>query len=92
MNVALGAALVIAGLAASVRITKKESLVYALGGFGGVLLAGVFVKLIGSESGFFLPDLISGAITVVLCTLSVVINRLLVAWTSFVTRRWPLDW
>jgi hypothetical protein len=92
VNVALGAALVVAGLVAIFRIIKKESLVYALSGFGGVLLAGVFVKLSGSESGFFLPDLISGAMTVVLCTVSVVINRPLVAWTSFVTRRWPLDW
>jgi len=92
VNVALGAALVVAGLFAIVRIIKKESLVYALGGFGGVLLAGIFVKLSGSESGFFLPGLISGAITVVLCTVSVVINRPLVAWTSFIARRWPLDW
>jgi hypothetical protein len=92
VNVALGAALVIAGLFAIVRIAKKESLVYALGGFGGVLLAGIFVKLSGSDTGFFLPGLISGAITVVLCIASVLINRPLVAWTSFVARRWPLDW
>ncbi len=92
VNIALGAALAVAGLFAFVRIIKKESLVYALGGLGGVLLAGIFVKLSGSESGFFLPGLISGAFTVVLCTVSVVINRPLVAWTSFITRRWPLNW
>lgn len=92
VNAALVGALVLAGLFALLRILKKESLVYALGGLGGVLLAGIFVKLSGSESGFFLPGLISGAITIVLCTVSVVINRPLVAWTSFITRRWPLDW
>ena len=92
VNVALVAALGVAGFFAIFRILKKESLVYALGGLGGVLLAGIFVKLSGSETGFFLPGLISGAITVVFCTVSVVINRPLVAWTSFVTRRWPLDW
>jgi hypothetical protein len=92
VNVALGAALVVTGLFAIVRILKKESLVYALGGLGGVLLAGIFVKLSGSDTGFFLPGLISGAITVVLCTVSVIINRPLVAWTSFIARRWPLDW
>ncbi len=92
VNVALGAALGAAGIFAIVRIIKKESLVYALGGLGGVLLAGIFVKLSGSETGFFLPGLISGALTIVLCTVSVVINRPLVAWTSFITRRWPLDW
>ena len=92
VNIALGAALAVAGVFAVFRIAKKESLVYALGGLGGVLLAGIFVKLSGSDAGFFLPGLISGAITIVLCTVSVVINRPLVAWTSFIARRWPLAW
>lgn len=92
VNIALGAALAVTGVFAVFRIIQKESLVYALGGFGGVLLAGIFVKLSGSDTGFFLPGLISGAITIVLCTVSVVINRPLVAWMSFITRRWPLDW
>ena len=92
VNIALGAALAVAGVFAVFRIAKKESLVFALGGLGGVLLAGIFVKLSGSDAGFFLPGLISGAITIVLCIVSVVINRPLVAWTSFIARRWPLDW
>ena len=92
VNVALWGSLATAGLFAIVRILKRESLVYALGGLGGVLLAGVFVKLSGSESGFFLPGLISGAITVILCVMTTVLNRPLVAWSSFIARRWPLDW
>jgi hypothetical protein len=92
VDYALWGALTAAGLFAIVRILKKESLVYAFGGLGGVLLAGIFVKLSGSESGFFLPGLISGAVTIVICVVSVAINRPLVAWTSFIARRWPLDW
>ena len=92
VDAALWNALAISGVFAIVRIWKKESLAYALGGLGGVLLAGIFVKLSGSESGFFLPGLISGTITIVLCIVSVVINRPLVAWTSFIARRWPLGW
>jgi hypothetical protein len=92
VDIALWASLGLAGLFAVIRILKKESLVYALGGLGGVLLAAVFVKLSGSETGYFLPGLISGAIIIILCVISVVINRPLVAWTSFITRRWPLDW
>jgi len=92
VNIALWVALGVASLFAIVRIIKKESLVYALGGLGGGLLAGIFVKLSGTDTGFFLPGLISGAITIVLCTISVVINRPLLAWTSFISRRWPLDW
>jgi len=92
LDTAFWGSLAVAGLFAIVRIMKKESLVYALGGLGGVLLAGIFIKLSGSDVGYFLPGLISGAITVVLCTISVVINRPLVAWTSFIARRWPLRW
>ena len=92
VNYALWSALVAAGLFAIIRIVKRESLVYAFGGLGGVLLAGIFVKLSDSESGYFLPGLITGGITIVLCVVSVVINRPLVAWTSLITRRWPLGW
>jgi hypothetical protein len=52
----------------------------------------VFALLSGSGRGFFLPGLISGTVTVVLCVVSVALNRPVVAWTSFVTRRWPLEW
>jgi len=92
LNIALWGAIAVAALFAIYRIIRKESLVYSLGGLGGVLLAAVFVNLSGSESGFFLPGLISGGITVVLCVVTVAINRPIVAWTSFIARRWPLDW
>lgn len=92
LNPALWAALGGATLFAIYRILRKESLVYSLGGLGGVLLAAIFVNLSGSESGFFLPGLISGGITVVLCIVTVAINRPIVAWTSYIARRWPLDW
>jgi hypothetical protein len=92
LNYAIWGSLVVAGLFAVYRIIQRESLVYSLGGLGGVLLASVFVKLSGYEAGFFLPGFISGAVTVVLCVVSVAINRPLVAWTSFITRRWPLEW
>jgi hypothetical protein len=92
VDISLIAAITCAALFAIIRILRRESLVYSLGGLGGVLLATVFVLLSGSERGFFLPGLISGSITVILCIISVVLNKPLVAWTSFVARRWPLNW
>ena len=92
VNYALWGSLAVAGLFALYRIIQRESLVYSLGGLGGVLLAAVFINISGSEAGFFLPGLISGAVTVILCVITVVLNRPLVAWTSFIARRWPLDW
>ena len=92
LRFALWGALAAAGGFSLYRILKKENLVYTLGGLGGVLLAALFVWLSGSEAGFFLPGLISGAVTVVLCVVSVALNRPVAAWSSFITRRWPLGW
>lgn len=92
VNDALLGSLGVAGLFALYRIFQRDSLVYSLGGLGGVLLAAVFINISGSETGYFFPGLISGAITVILCVVTVVLNRPLVAWTSFITRRWPLEW
>lgn len=92
LNVALGGALGIAGVFALYRLARGQSLVYSLGGLGGVLLAAVFVRLSGTGAGFFLPGLISGALTVVGCVVSVALNKPLVAWTSYFARRWPLAW
>jgi hypothetical protein len=49
-------------------------------------------RFIGSASGFFLPGIISGVFTVIVCLVSVILMRPMVAWTSFIARRWPLDW
>jgi hypothetical protein len=92
VDYALWAALGTAGLFAIFRLFRRESLVYALGGLGGVLLSTVLVRLSGSGTGFFLPGLISGAVTVVVCVVSVAFNRPVVAFTSYITRRWPINW
>lgn len=92
LQISIYASLAAAVLIAGRRLLRKQSLVYALGGLGGVGLAAVFAWLSGSGSGFFIPGLISGALTVLLCVISVAVNRPLVAWTSHLVRRWPRRW
>jgi hypothetical protein len=77
---------------AILRLIRRETLVYSLGGLGSILLAWVFVRLSGTEAGFVVPGLITSAITIILCAVSVMINRPLVAWTSHLARRWPRKW
>jgi hypothetical protein len=89
---AMGGSLVIALLIAVLRLLRRQSLIYALGGVGGVLAAITIAKLLGRAEGFFLPGIISGGATIVVAVLSAVLGRPLVAWTSFIARRWPLGW
>jgi hypothetical protein len=74
------------------RLFKKQALSYALAGVGLVLISVAAAWLLGGTEGFFLPELVSGALTVLLCLVSVVVKRPLVAWTSYLARRWPLEW
>jgi hypothetical protein len=92
VQVAIWASLGVAVVIAIYRLFKRQSLLYALGGAGGVALAAALAYLLGRAEGFFLPTIISGALTILLCLASVLVGRPIVAFTSFVARRWPLAW
>ena len=92
MQVAIWASLGLAVVIAIYRLFKRQSLLYALGGAGGVALASAVAYLLGRAEGFFLPTIVSGAATVLLCLVSVIVGRPIVAFTSFIARRWPLNW
>jgi hypothetical protein len=89
---AMWSSLAIALLITVFRLSKGQPLRYALGGIGGVVLAILIAQLLGRAEGYFLPGIITGGLTVIGCLASVIVGRPLVAWTSFIARRWPLDW
>jgi hypothetical protein len=84
--VGLGAALAV------YRIVRRDSVRYALTGLGAAAIASAVALLLGRAEGYFLPAIVTGVTTVVLCIVSVMIRRPLVAWTSHLARRWPRDW
>lgn len=88
MTGALGLSVLIAVL----RLRRGQSLVYALGGMGSVGLAIALALLLGRSEGFFLPGIVNGGLTVALALVSLLIRKPMVAWTSYLARRWPLDW
>jgi hypothetical protein len=92
VQVAIWASLGLAVAIAIYRLLRRQSLLYALGGAGGVALAAAVAYLLGRAEGFFLPTIISGGVTLVVCLVSVLAGRPLVAFTSYVARRWPLNW
>ena len=89
---AVWGSLLISLLVSLFRLSRGQSLKHALGGFGGVILAILAAKLLNRAEGYFLPEVITGILTAVICGVSVVVGRPLVAWTSHIARRWPLDW
>lgn len=91
-NAAMGGALGTALLIAILRLRRKQSLVYALIGMASVGLAIALAYLLGRSEGYFLPGIVNGALMMALALVSLVIRKPLVAWTSYLARRWPLDW
>jgi hypothetical protein len=74
------------------RALRGQPVGYALGGVGGVALALLLVRLSGRAEGYFLPGIIIGGLTVLLCVGSLIAGRPMVAWTSHLTRGWPWGW
>lgn len=84
----LAVALVVTGL----RLVRREPLRNALGGLGGVIVAVVVARWLGRAEGYFLPAIVTGGLTVLVCLVSVIAGRPMVAWTSHLARGWPLRW
>ncbi len=91
-GLALWAALFAALLITLLRVSRHQSLGYALAGLAAVALSVGVAKASGQAGGFFLPGVLTDLITVILCVASVLLGRPLVALTSAVVRRWPLRW
>ena len=92
LQYAVAGSLALALLIALVRLSRRQSVKYALGGVGAVVLAAVVAQLLGRAEGYFLPAMVTGGGTLIVCLLSVLVRRPMVAWTSRLARGWPLAW
>jgi hypothetical protein len=57
-----------------------------------LLAATAIAYLLDDESSFFLPGIFSSSITFLVALVSILWGRPMVAWTSFLARRWPWNW
>jgi hypothetical protein len=74
------------------RLLGRRPLKYALSGLFGTLLATVLAIRSGRAEDFFLPGIITGALTTVAILASLITRRPFVAYSSWVTRSWPIEW
>jgi len=91
-EIATGSSLLVAVAITVIRLARRQSLRYALGGLGAAGLAILVSQLLGRAEGYFVPGIVTGGLTVVIAVVSALAGRPLVAWTSYVYRRWPLEW
>lgn len=84
----VGSALAISGW----RLLAGRPLRFALAGLLGTIIAVLLAVRSGSADGYFLPGIVSSAATTALIVVSTLARRPFVAWTSWLTRGWPLGW
>lgn len=85
-------ALSIAVILTLFRIFKKESILYALGGMGGVVVASGFALIADNAVNYFLPKIIGSGALFLISVISVFIGRPIAAILSHISRGWSFDW
>ncbi len=92
LDAAVITALGLAILLGAARFLRKHTWLYALGGLLGVSIASALAYLTRSAAGYFIPAIASSALLLLLALGSLAAGKPLVAWTSHLTRGWPLEW
>ncbi|SEK73501.1 Protein of unknown function [Carnobacterium iners] len=92
LNVGIILALSVAFLFALLRLLKKENILYALGGIGGVALASGFALIADNAANYFLPKIIGSGALFLISTISIFVGKPLAAILSHVSRGWSFDW
>jgi hypothetical protein len=71
---------------------KHEKSFYAVIGLSGVVVAAVFAYLSDNPSTYFLPDLLTNVLVILLAIYSLMVDRPMAAYASNITRGWPIAW
>jgi len=74
------------------RSLRRQSVRFILGGVGMAIIAGILAFISGTARGYYLPGFITGGLTVVVCLVSILLKHPLAAYSSALTRKWPMDW
>lgn len=77
---------------AILRLLRRQKIAFALGGLGAALFAIGLRYFLNSSKAYFLPTLINDSLIMLALFVSIIVNRPAVAFTSALTRRWPLNW
>ena len=84
--------LALSAVLVAVRLRRRQRLLYAFSGLGGVALGVGIALWSGKAERFFLPGIITNAVMAVVCVVSILVRRPLIALSGAAIYRWPLDW
>lgn len=79
-------------LVVALRLLRRQRLLYALSGLGGVAAAVAFALWAGEAEAYFLPGIASNAVLGAAFVVSILLRRPAIALTSAAIYRWPLAW
>lgn len=85
-------ALTVAGAFAIVRLIRKESILYALGGTVSVGFASALALLSNNAANYFLPKIFGSGLLFIALLVSLVIKKPAAAVLSHLTRGWSFAW
>ena len=85
-------ALGLAGFLTALRLVRKQSWIYALSGLGMTMLAAGLAWLTQNAASFFLPALLTSSTLLIAALVSILTGKPLAAWSSHLTRAWPVEW
>ena len=74
------------------RVRKGQQIVYASAGIVAVAFAAFLALRSGRAEAYFLPGIVSTLAYAIGTLITIIVRRPLSGWTSWVYRRWPLQW
>ena len=86
------AALLVGAGVAGWRMRKGQEPVYAFGGIIAIGFAALLALRSGRAESYFLPGIIGAGAGAAAGLVSVIARRPLAGWSSWMYRRWPIEW
>jgi len=85
-------ALISVAFISTIRLIQKQSLWFALAGLFTALLAVGLADWLDRQEAYYLPQMLNDLIFILIFFVSLFFKRPIAAYTSFLTRGWPLEW
>lgn len=88
----VAAAVLSALLVGFYRFLKGETIKYAAGGLGGVMVASAFAYYAGNAADYFLPKILTSGFLFITALGTIIAGRPMAALASHISRGWEMEW